>query len=86
MTMITLALVISAFSNLSTARKTILVACAVPAAIIANTFRLLVTAVGAYSISAQFADGPLHEISGIIVFFAGFILLIITFLILRRAR
>lgn len=84
MTMITLALVISAFSGLTTARKTILVACAIPAAIIANTFRLFVTAVGAYSISAQFADGPLHEISGLIVFFAGFILLMITFLILRR--
>jgi exosortase len=86
MTMVTLALVISAFSELSAARKTILVMCAVPAAIIANTFRLTVTAVGAYSISAQFAEGTLHEISGLIVFFAGFILLVLTFLLLRWKR
>jgi len=86
MTMVTLALVISAFSELSAARKTILVVCAVPAAIIANTLRLTVTAVGAYSISAQFAEGTLHEISGLIVFFAGFILLMLTFLLLRWKR
>ena len=86
MTMITLALVISAVSELTAARKTILVICAVPAAIIANTLRLAVTAVGAYSISAQFAEGTLHEISGLIVFFAGFILLMITFFILRWTR
>ncbi len=86
MTMVTLALVISALSDLSTARKTFLVICAVPAAIIANTLRLVVTAVGAYSISAQFAEGTLHEISGMIVFFAGFILLMLTFLALRWKR
>jgi exosortase len=86
MTMITLALVISFFSDLTAVRKTILVICAVPAAIIANTLRLVVTAIGAYSISAQFAEGMLHEISGLIVFFAGFVLLMITFLILRWAR
>jgi len=84
MTMITLALVISALSDLSAARKSILVLCAVPAAIAANTLRLVVTAIGAYSISTQFADGLLHEISGLIVFFAGFILLMIAVLILRR--
>jgi len=86
MTMVTLALVISVFSDLSAARKTILVACAVPAAIIANTLRLAVTAVGAYAVSAQFAEGTLHEISGLIVFFAGFIILVIAFLALRWKR
>ena len=85
-TMITLALVISVFSDLSAARKTILVLCAVPAAVVANTLRLAVTAIGAYSISAQFAEGTLHEISGLIVFFAGFILLLLVFLVLRWAR
>ena len=86
MTMITLALVISAFSDLTTARKAILVLCAVPAAVIANTFRLAVTAIGAYSISVKFAEGTLHEISGLIVFLAGFLLLMITLGILRWVR
>ena len=86
MTMVTLALIISVLSDLSMARKTVLVFCAVPAAIIANTLRLAITAVGAYSISAQFAEGTLHEISGLIVFFAGFVLLMFTFLVLRWKR
>jgi exosortase len=86
MTMITLALIISAFSDLTTVRKVILVLCAVPAAVIANTLRLTVTAIGAYSISVKFAEGTLHEISGLIVFFAGFLLLMITLAILRRVR
>jgi exosortase len=86
MTMITLALVISVLSDLTPARKTILVLCAVPAAVIANTLRLAVTAVGAYSISTEFAEGTLHEISGLIVFFAGFMLLFIALGILRWSR
>ncbi len=83
MTMITLALVISTLSDLTPVRKTLLVIFAVPAAVIANTLRLVVTAIGAYSISVQFAEGMLHEISGLIVFFAGFVLLIISLGILR---
>ncbi|MCK4351026.1 MAG: exosortase/archaeosortase family protein, partial [Candidatus Krumholzibacteria bacterium] len=59
MTMFTLALVFAAFSVLSAARRVILVACAVPAAIFANTLRLVVTAVGAYSVSPAFAEGTL---------------------------
>ncbi len=86
MTMITLALIITALSDLTPARKTLLVISAVPVAIIANTLRLVVTAIGAYSISVQFAEGTLHEISGLIVFFAGFILLMIILGILRWTR
>jgi exosortase len=86
MTMFTLALLFSVFSGLSTLRKVILVACAAPAAIIANTLRLVVTAIGAYAISPAFADGTLHEIAGLIVFFAGFLLIVITLGILRWIR
>ena len=75
MTMVTLALIFAAFSDLSNTRKTLLVAWAVPAAIAANTIRLVVTAVGAYTVSGSFADGVLHDISGLIVFFAGFLML-----------
>jgi exosortase len=86
MTMFTLALIFSVFSGLSNVRRVILVACAVPAAIMANTLRLVVTAIGAYAISPAFAEGTLHEIAGLIVFFAGFLLLVIALGILRWNR
>ncbi|MCK4237422.1 MAG: exosortase/archaeosortase family protein [Candidatus Krumholzibacteria bacterium] len=78
MTMFTLSLIFSAFSDISITRKTLLVACAIPAAIAANTFRLVVIAIGAYAVSTEFADGILHEISGLIVFLAGFLLLVLS--------
>jgi exosortase len=86
MTMFTLALVFAAFSGLGRVRSVILVACAVPAAIFANTLRLVVTAVGAYSVSPAFAEGTLHQIAGLIVFFAGFLLLVLCLGLLRWIR
>ena len=77
MTMVTLAMIFAAFSDLSITKKALLVAWAVPAAIAANTIRLVVTAVGAYTVSGSFADGILHDISGLIVFLAGFIMLML---------
>ena len=76
MTMITLALVLCAFPGLSGRRKIILAACSIPIAIAANTIRLVVVAIGAYAVSPSFADGTLHEISGLIVFFTGFLMLL----------
>ena len=76
MTMITLALVLCALPGLSGRRKIVLAACSIPIAIAANTTRLLVTAIGAYAVSPAFADGTLHEISGLIVFSSGFLLLL----------
>ncbi len=86
MTMFTLALIFAAFSGLSRVRSVILVACAVPAAIFANTLRLIVTAVGAYSVSPAFAEGTLHQIAGLIVFFAGFLILVLCLGLLRWIR
>jgi len=83
MTMFTLALILSAFSTFTVSKKIILVACAVPIAIVANTFRLVVTATGAYISGPELAEGVLHHISGLIVFLAGFILLIVTAGILK---
>ncbi len=77
MTMLTLALILAAFSDLSNFKKVILVALAVPAAIVANVIRLVVTATGAYAIGSGFAEGVLHNTSGLIVFLAGFIMLLI---------
>ena len=76
MTMIALALVLCAFPGLSGRRKIALAACSIPIAIAANTIRLVVIAIGAYAISPAFADGTLHEISGLIVFSTGFLLLL----------
>ncbi len=83
MTMLTLALTLAAFSDLSNFRKTFLVAWAVPSAIAANVIRLVVTATGAYAIGSGFADGVLHDISGLIVFLAGFIMLMLFALLLK---
>ena len=83
MTMFTLAVVFAFFSDMSTGRKFLLVILSVPAAIAANTVRLVVTALGAYFIGPSFADGPLHEASGIIVFMAGFLMLLLCAGILR---
>ena len=76
MTMITLALVLCAFPGLSGRGKIVLAACSIPIAIASNTIRLVVIAIGAYAISPAFADGTLHEISGLIVFSTGFLLLL----------
>lgn len=86
MTMVTLALIIGVFGDLSIRNRTLLVAIAIPAAIIANTVRLVVTGFGAYLISTSFADGFLHEFSGMLIFFSGSIVLMLAFLLLRRIQ
>lgn len=83
MTMFTLAVIFAFFSDMSKTRKLFLVLLSVPAAIAANTVRLVVTALGALFIGPGFADGPLHEASGIIVFMAGFLMLLLCAGILR---
>ncbi len=83
MTMFTLAVIFAFFADMSGGRKFLLVILSVPAAVAANTVRLVVTALGAHFIGPQFADGPLHEASGIIVFMAGFLMLLLCAGILR---
>lgn len=77
LTMVTLAVIIAAVSSYSTGRKILMVASSIPVAVAANTFRLVVTALGAYLASPAFADGILHQISGMLVFASGLILLLI---------
>ncbi|MDD3643429.1 MAG: exosortase/archaeosortase family protein [Candidatus Krumholzibacteria bacterium] len=86
MTMFTLALVFALLTGLSWKRKAVLALCAAPVAIAANTIRLVVTALGAWAIGPEFADGPLHEASGLIVFAAGFLLLALCLGILTWTR
>lgn len=83
MTMITLALILCAFSGLRMGRKSVLAASSIPIAIAANTIRLAVIAIGAYAVSPSFADGMLHEISGLIVFFTGFLMLLLVWGMLK---
>lgn len=45
----------------------------IPIAIGANVFRIFITAIGAYTISPKFAEGFIHEASGLIVFLVGFL-------------
>lgn len=77
MTLVTLALVLCAASGLGTGRRAILAASSIPIAIAANTVRLALTAIGAQVAGPAFADGILHEISGLIVFGTGFVMLLV---------
>ena len=86
MSMVTLGLVLGAVGELSPARRIVLVASAVPVAVLANTFRLVVTALGAYVVSAAFADGFLHGLSGMVVFATGLVLLLSIYWLLSRTR
>jgi exosortase len=76
MTMVTLALVMGALPGLGIRSRIILAASSIPIAVAANTIRLAITAIGASAISPAFADGILHEISGLIVFITGFVMLL----------
>ena len=64
-------------------RPLILFFSAVPIAVAANIFRLLFTAVGAYAISTKLAENFLHELSGMLVFAAALVIMIILGAILK---
>ncbi len=90
MALVTLAIVICALSGLGAGRRAVLAVLSVPIAIAANTIRLAVTAAGAAAVGPAFADGILHEISGLITFGTGFVLLLVAWGVLswsqRNAR
>jgi exosortase len=64
-------------------RPIILFFAAIPIAIATNIFRLIFSAIGAYTVSAEFAEGFLHEIAGITVFIVAFIFVLIVGTILK---
>jgi exosortase len=64
-------------------RQIILFVSTIPIAIAANIFRVLFTAVGAYTVSRELAEDFLHELSGMMVFVVAFILLFIWGAILK---
>jgi len=58
----------------------------VPIAVVTNIFRVFITAVGAYAISIEVAEGFLHEFSGMIVFLTALIIMLIFGSILKWIR
>jgi exosortase len=64
-------------------RPILLTLAMIPIAIAANVFRILVTAIGAYTISRDLADTFLHEISGLLVFISALIMMMILGAILK---
>ncbi len=66
---------------MKTIKKWILFFAAVPIAIVVNIVRLTITAVMATYIGPEAAQGFLHELSGILVFFVALALVYLTFII-----
>lgn len=67
-------------------RPLILFLAAIPIAIAMNILRLVLSALAAYTISAEFAEGFLHGIAGIMVFAAAFIFIVITGSVLKWSK
>jgi len=65
------------------AGKIILFASTVPIAVIANVFRVFVTALVATTVSAEVATEPIHSIMGLSVFVVSFVLMLIVGTVLR---
>lgn len=71
------------FTQPNKIKATILFLSTVPIAIAGNVFRITMTALAAHMISPKFAEGALHEISGLLVFMFSLILLVIFGAILK---
>lgn len=64
----------------------LLVALAVPAALLANVFRVFATGYAAYYIGPDVAEGALHEVAGMAVFLLALGLVALVMLLLRRVE
>jgi exosortase len=73
-------------SNLKILSKWILFLLAVPIAVAVNVFRLTVTSVMAEKIGPETAQGFLHEVSGLFIFFLALILLFMAYILLLKIK
>ncbi|WP_372683953.1 exosortase/archaeosortase family protein [Desulfosarcina sp.] len=86
MSMLALSTAFAYISSLKNTGKWILFLSAFPIAIIVNVFRLTITAIMAKVIGPETAQGFLHDMSGLIIFFVALILLYFTQAVLVRIR
>ena len=77
MTLATLAVFLTDFLKTSRAGAVLLVLLSVPIAVVANTTRLMFTAILSAIVDADAADSFLHELSGVVVFLTGLVMLVI---------
>lgn len=82
--LLALSAVFAYFTQKSAPKKILLFLSAIPIALIANVFRIFVTAVGAYTVSPKLAEDFLHELSGLLVFIVSFVCLFILGSILKK--
>ena len=75
--LVMLSVLLAYLSNNGTTRKVILVACAIPVAMLANIVRVSGTGVLAHFFGDQVAKGFLHDFSGIVVFVFGLMVMVL---------
>lgn len=64
-------------------KQVVLLVGAVPIAILVNTARVFVVAVGVYAVSTDFAEGFLHELAGMMVFVGALVITLLFGMVLR---
>ena len=84
MTLGTLAVFMADFLRKTWPWKLFFVSLVLPIAVLANTIRLVSTAVISALSSAEAAESYLHELSGIVVFMTGFVILAVCGLLVER--
>jgi exosortase len=76
MALITLAIVFAYFFRRSWVQRVVIVASAIPIAIIVNSLRVAATGILTYNFGQKAAEGVIHELQGMITFGGAFLLLL----------
>jgi exosortase len=84
MALITLAIVFAYFFRRNWAQRIVIVASAIPIAIVINALRVAATGILTYNFGQKAAEGVLHELQGMITFGGAFLLLLAEAWLLSR--